>query len=55
MDLPLREPISISSKLVLDFTGLDMAEVEVKMFEFTIFLLDTTIQNDGMRERSVAV
>jgi len=55
MDLPLRAPISTSLKLVLGSIGLDMAEVEVKMFEFAIFLLDTTIQNGGMRERSVAV
>ena len=55
MDLPLGAPIGTFSEIALDFTGLDMAEVEVKMFEFTIFLLDTTIQNDGMRERSVAV
>ena len=30
----------------------NMAEVEVKMFEFTISLLGATIQDGGMRERS---
>jgi len=51
-DLPLGASIGTSSELALDFTGLDMAEVEVKMFEFTISLLGATIQDGGMRERS---
>ena len=45
MNLPLGASIGISSELALDSTGLDVAEVEVKMFEFTISLLDTTIQD----------
>jgi len=52
MDLPLGAPIGIFSEPALDSTGLDMADVEVKMFEFTISLLGTTIQDGGMRERS---
>jgi len=52
IDLPLGAPIGTSSEPALDFTGLDMAEVEVKMFEFAISLLGATIQDGGMRERS---
>ena len=37
----------------MDSTGLDMAEVEEKMFEFAISLLAATIQDGGMRERSI--
>jgi len=48
MNLPLGASIGISSELALDSTGLDMAEVKVKMFEFTISLLDTTIQDGSM-------
>jgi len=43
MDLPLGAPISTSSEIALDSIGLDMANVEVKIFEFTIFLLGATI------------
>ena len=51
MDLPLGASIGTSSEIALDFTGLDMADMEVKMFEFTISLLGTIIQDGGMRER----
>ena len=40
------------SETALDSRGLDIAEVEEKMFEFTISLLGATIQDGGMRERS---
>jgi len=53
MDLPLGAPIGTSSEIALDFTGLDMADMEVKMFEFTISLLGTIIQDGGMRERDI--
>ena len=53
LDLPLEAPICISSETTLDFTGLDMAEVEERMFEFTISLLGATIQDSGMKERSI--
>ena len=53
MDLPLGAPIGTSSEIALDFTGLDMANMEVKMFEFTISLLGTIIQDGGMRERDI--
>jgi len=42
----------MSLEIALDSRGLDIAEVEEKMFEFTIFLLSVTIQDDSMRERS---
>jgi len=42
----------MSLEIALDSRGLDIAEVEEKMFEFTIFLLGVTIQDDSMRERS---
>ena len=54
MDLPLRAPISISSELALDSIGLDMADVKVKIFKFTISLLGITIQDGGMRERGLS-
>ena len=53
MDLPLGAPIGTFSEIALDFTGLDMADMEVKMFEFTISLLGTIIQDGGMRERDI--
>jgi len=53
IDLPLGTSIGTSLELALDFTELDMAEVEVKMFEFTISLLGAIIQDGSMRERSV--
>ena len=53
MNLPFGASISISSEIALDFTGLDMADMEVKIFEFTISLLGTIIQDGGMRERDI--
>ena len=44
--------IWMSLEIALDSRGLDIAEVEEKMFEFTISLLGVTIQDDSMRERS---
>ena len=52
MNLPLGAPISTSSEIALDSIKLNMADVEVKIFKFTISLLDTTIKDGGMRERS---
>jgi len=43
IDLPLGAPIGTSSETTLDSTRLDMANVEVKMFEFAISLLSATI------------
>jgi len=47
MDLPLGSFMLISSEKLLTFTRLDI--------EFTISLLDTIIQDSGMKERSIAI
>ena len=41
--------------MALDSRGLDIAEVEEKMFEFTISLLGATIQDGGTREESMSL
>ena len=51
-DLPFGAPICIFSETSLDSAGLDMAEVVVKRFVFAISLLDTTMYDSSMRERS---
>jgi len=51
-DLPLGAFICISSKTPLKSARLDMAKGIVKEFIFAIFLLDTIIQDGGMKERS---
>ena len=51
--LPLGVSIWISSETALNSRELDIAKVKEEIFEFTISLLDTTIQDDGMRERSI--
>jgi len=38
--------------MILDSRGLDIAEEEEKMFVFAISLLDATIQDGGISERS---
>ena len=53
IDLSLGVSIGTSLEPALNFTELDMAEVEVKMFEFTISLLGAIMQDGSMRERSV--
>ena len=52
LDKVLEIPIWIFLEMILVFTGLDIAEVEEKMFEFAISLWDTTIQDGGIRERN---
>jgi len=52
MALPLGASIWMSLEMALDSRRLDIAEVEEKMFEFTISLLGATIQDGGTRERS---
>ena len=52
LDLSLDILIQISLEMTLDSTELNMAEVKENMFEFTISLLGTTIQDGSMRERS---
>ena len=51
MVLPLGASMLMSSNTPLISQGLDMAEVEAKRFVFAISLLDTTIQDGGMKER----
>ena len=51
MVLPLGAFMLMSSNTPLISQGLDMAEVEAKRFVFAISLLDTTIQDGGMKER----
>ena len=53
MALSLKASIWMSSEMALDSRELNIAEVEEKMFEFAIFLLDATIQGSGIKERSV--
>jgi len=42
----------MSSGTAVDLRRLDIAEEEEKLFVFTISLLDATIQDGGIRERS---
>jgi len=42
----------MSSKVVLPFIEVDIADWEEKMYLFTISLLGTTIQDGGKKERS---
>ena len=51
MVLSLEASMLISSDTPLISQGLDMAEVGAKRFVFAISLLDTTIQDGGMKER----
>ena len=53
MALSLKASIWMSSEMALDSRELNIAEVEEKMFEFAIFLLDATIQGSSIKERSV--
>jgi len=41
------------SEMALDSRVLDIAEEEEKMFKFAISLLDATIQDGSMKERSM--
>ena len=50
--LPPEALIWIFSEIALDLRELDIAEIEEIMFVFIISLLGTTIQDDGMKERS---
>ena len=52
IDLPLRVHIWMFSETLLEFARLDIAEVFVKEFIFVISLLDATIQDGSMREKS---
>ena len=50
--LPLGTSIWVSLETALDLKGLDIAEIKEIIFVFAISLLDTTIQDGGMKERS---
>ena len=53
LDLPLGLSMVISLDTLLELLGLDIAK-ELKMDLFTISLLDATIQDSGIEERSNA-
>ena len=52
MNLSLGSSMLISSEMLLASTRLDIAEKLRKEFVFAISLLDTTIQDGSMKEKS---
>jgi len=52
-DLSLRVFMFMSSETALELLELDIVEMWVWEVIFTTFLLDATIQDGGMRERSI--
>ena len=53
MDLPLSSSILMSSEKALTSIEWDIAKILIEEFIFAISLLDTIIQDNGMKERSV--